>query len=145
GGGDSGKGAVSKRPPTAMTERVVITGYGAVSPLGHDAASTWAGLVAGRTAIGPMVNQPTEPLIVKVAAEVRDFDPARHFEAKRLPLLDRFAQFAVVAAREAMAHSGLAVDEAGSLRVGVIVGSGAMGMHTLDDGYRRLFAEGNPR
>jgi len=128
-----------------MTERVVITGYGAVSPLGHDAASTWSGLLAGRSAIGRMVNQPTEPLVVKVAAEVRDFDPARHFEAKRLPLLDRFAQFALVAAREAIAHSGLAVDEAGSLRVGVVIGSGAMGMHTLDDGYRRLFAEDNPR
>jgi nodulation protein E len=128
-----------------MSQRVVITGYGAISPLGHDAASTWQGLVAGRSAIGPMVNQPTEPLLVRVAGEVRGFDPAAHFEAKRLPLLDRFSQFALLAAREAMAHSGLAVDEAGSLRTGVVVGSGAMGMHTLDDGYRRLFEAGNPR
>ncbi|MEA2783521.1 MAG: nodulation protein [Rhodospirillaceae bacterium] len=128
-----------------MTRRVVITGYGAVSPLGHNAADTWAGLCAGRSAIGPIVNQPTDRMIVKVAGEVRGFDPTAHFDSKRLPLLDRFSQFALLAAREALKMSGLSVDETNTTRIGVVVGSGAMGMHTLEDGYRRLYEEGNWR
>ena len=128
-----------------MNRRVVITGYGAVSPLGHTSAETWAGLAAGRSAIGPVVNQPSEPLLIKIAGEVRGFDPLAHLDPKRLPLFDRFSQFALVAAKEAMAMSGFAVGEENSARVGVVVGSGAMGMSTIDEGYRRLFIEGNPR
>ncbi len=128
-----------------MTRRVVITGYGAISPLGHTAAETWAGLAAGRTGIGPIVNVPSEPLIVKIAGEVRDFDPAAHLDPKRLPLLDRFSQFALVAAKEAIEISGLRASAENSARIGVVVGSGAMGMNTIEDGYRRMFLEGMTR
>ena len=87
--------------------RVAITGMGAICALGHDATSTWAAMREGRSGVGPIANIPTELLNVKIAAEVRGFDPAAHFDSKKLPLLDRVSQFALVAAREAVAQSGL--------------------------------------
>src|SRR5512139_4062818 len=87
--------------------RVVITGLGVVSPLGHNVADMAASLRAGRGAIGPISNMPTESLIIKIGAEIRGFDPNVHFTDKQLPMLDRCSQLALVAAREAVAQSGL--------------------------------------
>src|SRR5512144_3202277 len=87
--------------------RVVITGMGAVTPLGADAPATWTSLREGRSAIGPITTLPRESLRFGIAAEVRDFDPLAHFDEKRLILLDRVSQFALVAAREAIAMSGV--------------------------------------
>ena len=87
--------------------RVVITGMGAISALGHDARSTWNGMREGRSGIGPIVNIATELTNVKIAAEVRGYEADKHFDSKRLQFLDRVAQFALIAAREAIAQSGL--------------------------------------
>src|SRR5258706_15987049 len=87
--------------------RVAITGMGAISALGHDAGKNWNAMREGRSAIGPIANIPTELLNIKIAAEVRGYDPAAHFDSKRLVFLDRDAQFALIAAREAVAQSGL--------------------------------------
>ncbi|MGH8123050.1 MAG: beta-ketoacyl synthase N-terminal-like domain-containing protein, partial [Rudaea sp.] len=81
--------------------RVVVTGMGVISALGHSAAANWEALRAGHAGIGPIANIPTDLLNIKIAAEVRGFDPAAYFEHKRLPLLDRVSQLALVAAREA--------------------------------------------
>src|SRR5258708_26631611 len=103
--------------------RVVITGMGVISPLGADLAQTWAALREGRSAIGPMQLIDTTPMRFKNGAEGRGYDPEKHFEAGKANMLDRFAQFAVVAAREALAHAGLAITPASSQRTAVITRS----------------------
>ncbi|HMM57147.1 MAG: beta-ketoacyl-[acyl-carrier-protein] synthase family protein [Xanthomonadales bacterium PRO7] len=126
--------------------RVAITGMGAITALGHDAASTWAAMREGRSGIGPIANIPTDLLNVKIAAEVRGFDPATHIDTKKLPLLDRVSQFALVAAREAVAQSGLdfRVDNRGE-RSACIIGSGIGGEGSHNEQSRRFYAENNPR
>lgn len=126
--------------------RVVITGMGAVSPLGHSASETWNAMREGRVAIGPIENIPREGLRYGIAAEVRGFEPARHFDEKKLVQYDRFTQFALVAAREAVAQSGIDFG-AGELAdsTAVIVGTGIGGEGTHDDASRRLYGEGNTR
>jgi len=126
--------------------RVVITGQGAVTPLGADAAATWQALAAGRCAIAPLQSVPREGLRAGNAAEVRDFDPLRHFDEKRLVLLDRVSQFALVAAREAVVEAGLEFRTSGmGARAGCIIGTGAGGELTHDAASQRLYGEGNPR
>jgi nodulation protein E len=124
--------------------RVVITGLGIISPLGNDAASMAAALRAGQTAIGPLTVTRTEGLAVKIAAEVNNFDPAALFDDKKLPLLDRCSQFALVAAREAMAQSGLDLRGLGA-RAATILGVGVGGINTLDECFHRVYAEGAKR
>jgi nodulation protein E len=126
--------------------RVVITGMGAVTPLGHTAAASWNAMREGRSGIGPITSLPRESLRYGIAAEVRDFDPLQHFDEKRLILLDRVSQFALVAAREAVAQSGIdfAADGIGE-NTAVIIGSGVGGEQTHDAASRRLYAENNPR
>jgi nodulation protein E len=122
--------------------RVAITGIGAVTALGHDLASLWAGVIRGASGIRPIANIPTGRLIVSHAAEVIDFDPAAHFEPRRLPMLDRTSQLALVAAREAMA--GIEVDRVDSSRAGVILGA-AIGQETFDSSYKALYGENAKR
>ena len=126
--------------------RVAITGQGAVTPLGLNATDTWNALAAGRCAITPLQLGPRESLRAVNAAEVRDFDPLQHFDEKRLVLLDRVSQFALVAAREAIAQAGLEFRASGlGARAGCVIGTGAGGEQTHDAASRRLYAEGNPR
>jgi nodulation protein E len=126
--------------------RVVITGMGCISALGHNATACWEAMREGRSAIGPIVNVPTELLLIRIAAEVRGYDPLAHFDEKRLTLLDRVTQFALIAAQEAVQQSGLAFDRQGlAERTAVIIGSGVGGQNTLDDSYARLYRERNPR
>ncbi len=125
--------------------RVVITGMGVISPLGADLAQTWAALREGRSAIGPMQLIDTTPMRFKNAAEVRGYDPAKHFEPGKADMLDRFAQFAVVAAREALAHSGLAITPTSSLRTAVITGSCIGGQTSTDQSYVALYQKKSNR
>jgi len=127
-------------------QRVVITGMGAVSALGHTAKETWAALREGRSGIGPITSLPRESLRFGIAAEVRDFDPLKHFDEKRVILLDRVSQFALVAAREAIAQSGIDFrhEDLGD-NTAVIVGTGVGGENTNDEASRRLYADNNPR
>lgn len=126
--------------------RVVITGAGAICALGHDAPTIWAGMRDGRSAIAPLAGFENEDMRVKVAAQVRDFDPAAHFDSRKLALLDRVSQFALLAAREAVAQSGLDFAQ-GDLhrRSACVVGTGSGGEVTSDECSRRLYGEGNPR
>jgi nodulation protein E len=119
---------------------------GAICALGHDATSTWAAMREGRVGIGPIENIPTELLNIKIAAEVRGFDPATHFDAKKLSLLDRVSQFALVAAREAVAQSGLEFRASGlGERTACIVGTGIGGENSHNEQSRRFFGDKNPR
>ena len=122
-----------------MRRRVVVTGIGAVTPLGPDAPSTWAAMREGRSAIGPVRTIPTDGLRCAVAAEIPDFDPAARIDVRRLGYMDRFTQFAVFAATEALDAAGLR----GALgaRAGVVIGAGTGGAVATEEGYRRLFVE----
>ena len=121
--------------------RVAVTGMGSISALGHNTAVMAEGLRRGRTAIGPLSTMPTDALQIKIGGEVVGFDPLQHFTDKQLGLLDRNAQLALVAAREAARQSGLDFRGKLSTRTAAIIGSGVGGMGTLDDSFRRLYLE----
>jgi nodulation protein E len=123
-------------------QRVVVTGLGAVSPLGHTVGSYWDNLKVGKSGLGPVTLTPAnDELTQKVAAEVKDFDPLEHFDERHLATLDRVSQFAIVAAREAIAQSGIAFDMPLSVRTATIVGTGVGGQTTHDDSFRRVYVE----
>jgi nodulation protein E len=123
-----------------MTEprRVAITGVGAITALGPDLPSLWSGVTQATCGIRPIANIPTDRLLVSHAAEIAGFDPAAHFQDRRLPMLDRTSQLALVAAREAMAASGLAIGD--PARAGAILGA-AIGQETFDTSYMALYGE----
>ena len=126
--------------------RVVVTGMGSISALGHTAAAQWSAMREGRSGIGPISNIPTDLLNVKIAAEVRGYDPLTHFDSKRIILLDRVSQFALVATREAVAQSGLDFRQEGrGGRTACIVGTGIGGENTHDEQSRRFYGDRNPR
>jgi nodulation protein E len=126
--------------------RVAITGMGAINALGHDAAATWSAMREGRPAIGPIANIATDLLLVKIAAEVRDYDPLKHFDSKRLILLDRVSQFALIAAREAIAQAGLEFRASGlGERTACIIGTGIGGENSHNEQSSRFYGDKNPR
>ena len=127
-------------------QRVVVTGLGAVSPLGHSVGSYWDNLKAGKSGLGPVTLTPAnDELTQKVAAEVKDFEPLKHFDERRIATLDRVSQFAIVAAREAIAQSGIAFDMPLSVRTATIVGTGVGGQTTHDDSFRRVYVDKRSR
>ncbi len=125
------------------SHRVVVTGAGAVSALGCDSETFWQALVAGRSGIGPIcasLNRvEAAPLRVQNVAEVRDYNPESHFEARELSFMDRFAQFAVLAAREAIAQSGIEWTPGLQARTAVVTGSCMGGRGAEENGYWELF------
>jgi len=126
--------------------RVVITGLGAVTPIGNTAAAYWEGLTKGASGLGPITaTADADQLLQKVAAEVKGFEPLKHFEERQLSTLDRVSQFAVVAAREAIAQSGLTFDMPLSVRTAAIIGTGVGGQTTHDDNFRRIYRENKTR
>ncbi|MGZ9057722.1 MAG: beta-ketoacyl-[acyl-carrier-protein] synthase family protein [Burkholderiaceae bacterium] len=127
--------------------RVAVTGLGVVSALGNDVASLWPALVGGECGIRPISNIATDRLLARTAAEVLGFDAAAHFDSRRLPMLDRTSQFALVAARQAVheaAPDGIAVLGLDPCRAGVIFGAG-LGVHTIDSSYQTFYGEGSNR
>lgn len=126
-----------------MSRRVVITGLGSISSLGHDTNDFWTELSNGRPSIGPLLNIPTDRLTVKVGAEVVDFNPEEYITPKELSLFDRFSQFAFVASKEAIADSGLSQDELGS--AAVVLGTCLGAEHTYEESYCELFEKGKAR
>ena len=125
--------------------RVVVTGIGVVSAVGNNTAGFWNALSSGRSGIGPITKVDTAELRFKNAAEVRGFDAAEHFEDKALLWLDPFSHFGIVAAREAVADSGIEFTDALSGRTGVITGSCLGGKETEDKLYFDLYGEKKSR
>ncbi len=125
--------------------RVVITGMGCVSALGISATATWAAMRQGRSGIGPLTGLDDKTLRTAVAAQAKGFVASQHFDEKRLVLLDPVSQFALVAAREAVAQSGLSFEGESAERTAVIIGTGIGGASTQDQMAKRLYGEGNPR
>lgn len=111
--------------------RVVVTGLGAITPLGNNVPALWEALAEGRSGVGPITQFDASDLATRIAAEVRDFDPKEHFGHKEARRLDRFMQFAVVAVEEAIADAGLVINEGNSEQIGVVIGTGIGGISTL--------------
>ncbi|MBX6370840.1 MAG: beta-ketoacyl-ACP synthase II [Acidothermus sp.] len=125
---------------TNVIDRVVVTGIGAVTPVGLGREETWDALCAGKSGVGEITAFDASNLPVRIAAEVRGFDPTAHLDAKRLRRTARFAQFAVVAAREAVTDAGLRLDDTDRERVGVVVNAAVAGFDTIEDATRRIVA-----
>jgi len=129
-----------------VTRRVAITGLGVVSPLGNDAATTWEGLVAGRSGAGPITKFDPAKLRVRFACEVKGFDPLQYIEKKEARRYDLFAQFSMGASVQAISDSCL--EKTGTLdpkRVGVIIGTGTGGIATFEDNMRAYVEKGPDR
>ncbi len=125
--------------------RVVITGHGAINALGLSAAETRASMREGRSGIGPLEFQDVERLSIAIGGQIRGYRPEDHFGRQELTLYDKFTQFALLAAREAMAQSGLEVDEALAEQAGVVLGTAGGGLQTQDENYRSVYEEGKNR
>ncbi|WP_307826011.1 beta-ketoacyl-ACP synthase II [Micromonospora humida] len=138
--GERSRGAMLGGDGEMMTDDVVITGIGAVTPLGLDRDSTWQALLAGKSGVGPVTAFDAGALPTRIAAEVRGFEPAEHFTGKQLRRMARFSQFAVVASREAVADAGLTVDAGNAARVGVVVNAAVAGFDTVEATVRGLLA-----
>jgi nodulation protein E len=123
----------------SLGRSVAVTGLGIVSPVGHDLESFWERVCAGDSAIGEITNISTERLGDIVAAEIKDFDPATVLEGSRFRTMDRFAQFAVAAARSAVADAKLDLSGELSNLVAVILGSATGGQTTVDSNYDALY------
>jgi len=126
--------------------RVVVTGMGAVTPIGLTADDMWAGMKAGKCGVSELGGFPLEDLKILIAAQIKDFDPKarlKHFQRDKLVMhADRFSWFAAAAADEAVRQSGLEFPIANPYRSACIVGSGAGGLVTYENSYRSLFLEG---
>ncbi|MEW6028766.1 MAG: beta-ketoacyl-ACP synthase II [Chloroflexota bacterium] len=114
-----------------MRKRVVVTGLGAVSPVGNTVEETWDALVAGKSGAAPITHFDAGAHKTKFAAEVKGFDAAPMFGARETRKMDRFTQFAMAATKEAMQQAGLSIDETNRDRVGILIGSGIGGISTL--------------
>ncbi|MBN1318067.1 MAG: beta-ketoacyl-ACP synthase II [Anaerolineales bacterium] len=128
-----------------MNRQVVITGLGTISPLGQDVQTTWEGLVAGRSAIGPITAFDCSDLRVQIAAEVGDFDPAGRFGVKEARRMDRYTQLALAAAEEAVEQAQLTATGESASRIGVVIGSGIGGIGTIYDTDRQIREQGPRR
>jgi nodulation protein E len=119
--------------------RVVVTGMGAVTPIGLDVEEMWASMQAGRCGVKPVENWPLDDLYIKIAGEIRDFDPVKHVKSRKIQYGDRYSWFAGKAADEAWTQSGLANPYPEPYRAASIIGSGAGGFSTIESAYRDLF------
>jgi beta-ketoacyl-acyl-carrier-protein synthase II len=128
-----------------MQDRIVITGMGTVNPLGLNVKETWQNLITGVSGVAPITLFDSSPLQVHIAAEVKNFKPENFMDAKEVRRRDRFEQFAVAAAKEALAQSGLQVTEANAPRIGVIISSAIGGLQSLQDAILTNHAEGPRR
>jgi nodulation protein E len=125
--------------------RVVITGLGAVSSVGQSTRNYWDSLITGRSGFAPPTLGTAAQATSKLVGEVKSFDPAAHFESSQILLLDRVSQFAVVAARQAVSQSGLALRGELAERTAAIIGTGSGGQTTVDESFHRLYAESAAR
>jgi len=125
--------------------RVVVTGIGAVTPLGNDAKTSWQQVVENKSGIDVITKVDKDQFPVKVAGEVKDFNPTDHIERREARRMDLFTQYAVAAAKMAVEDANLTIDESNADRVGVWIGSGIGGMDTYEEQTRRFIDKGYRR
>ena len=126
-------------------QRVVITGAGTINPLGHSVAETMEAMREGRCAIGPLQIRDIDRLSVQIGGQVRGYDEAEHFNRQQIALYDRFTQFTLLSARQAIAQAGLTFTGELADRAGVVLGTSGGGLTTQDENYRAVYEEGKNR
>jgi len=126
-------------------KRVVITGAGTINALGHNVADTMAAMAEGRCGIGPLDIRDVDRLSVKIGGQVRAYEEAAHFNRQQIALYDRFTQFALLAAGQAIDQSGLEFSGELAARSGVVLGTSGGGLSTQDENYRAVYEEGKNR
>ena len=126
-------------------KRVVITGAGTINALGHNVADTYAAMKEGKCGIGPMDVRDVDRLAIKIGGQVQGFEPENLFNRQQQALYDRFTQFALIAAREAVAQAGLEFSGELAAKSGVVLGTSGGGMQTLDENYRTVYEDGKNR
>jgi len=125
--------------------RVVITGAGTINALGANVPATLEAMREGRCGIGDLEFPDVDRLSIRIGAQVKSYDAETDFNRQQLALYDRFTQFTLIAAREAIAQSGLTFDDELSVRTGAVLGNSGGGMTTLDANYRSVYEEGKNR
>ncbi len=125
--------------------RVVVTGAGTVNALGASVPATLEAMREGRCGIGPLEIRDADRLAVQIGAQLRDYDETAHFNRQQIALYDRFTQFALLSAAEAVAQSGIAFEGELATRAGVIMGTSGGGLNTQDENYRAVYEEGKNR
>lgn len=128
-------------------KRVVVTGLGAITPLGNDVEATWNAALNGESGAGPITHFDCSKFKTQFACEVKNFDANAHFDRKKLRTLDLYAQYAIVAATQAVADAGLDGEQINKDRVGVIVAAGIGGLHTFEEeaGYYAVNEANGPK
>lgn len=128
-----------------MKTRVVVTGMGAITPIGNDVESFWNGLKEKKVGIGPITQFDTTEYKAKLAAEVKDFDPKNYMDPKAAKRMERFSQFAVAASKEALENSGIDMEQEDPYRVGVCLGSGIGSLQAMEREHSKLLEKGPGR
>nr|WP_288827203.1 beta-ketoacyl-ACP synthase II [uncultured Clostridium sp.] len=128
-----------------MNRRVVVTGMGAITPIGNDVESFWNGLKEKKVGIAPITQFDTTDFKATLAAEVKDFDPKNYMDIKAAKRMERFAQFAVAATKEALEMSGIDMEKEDPYRVGVSVGSGIGSLQAVEREHKKLLEKGPGR
>lgn len=128
-----------------MERRVVITGLGAITPIGNNVLELWEGIKNKKCGIDEITLFDTENFKVKLAAEVKNFNPEEHFDRRTAKRLDRFSHFALIAAREAMKDSEIDIEKIDKTRFGVAISSGIGGLRTIEDDTKVLIEKGPDR
>ncbi len=128
-----------------MDNRVVVTGYGAITPLGLSVEGTWQGLIAGKSGIGYITLFDATNFNVKIAAEVKDFDPLDYLDPTTARYTDRFSQFAAAASLQAIEKAKLSIDDKNKYDIGILIGSGIGGLSTLSRQLEILNTRGSTR
>jgi 3-oxoacyl-[acyl-carrier-protein] synthase II len=128
-----------------MSHRVVVTGMGVVSPIGLTVGTFWDALIGGRGGVGPITRFDASGMDVRIAAELKGFDPSLYMDAKDIKRADPFVQYAMAAAKQARSHAGLSDGSVDPNRFGVIIGSGIGGITTLEAQHTVLMTKGPGR
>ncbi|MDJ0687675.1 MAG: beta-ketoacyl-ACP synthase II [Xenococcaceae cyanobacterium MO_188.B32] len=123
-------------------KRVVITGLGAITPIGNNLSEYWEGLLNGRNGIAPITLFDASKHACRIAGEVKGFDPHNYFEKKEAKRMDRFTQFAVAASKQAIADAKFVIDDLNADRVGVLIGTGVGGLKVMEDQQEILLTKG---
>ena len=128
-----------------MSNRVFVTGLGAITPVGLNIVDTWDSLTSGKSGIGKITSFDAENYKTQIAAEITDFEPADYIEKKQIRRLDRFVQLAIGAALQAVDHSKLEINQSNSARIGVMIASGIGGIITISNQLEVLAEKGPNR
>jgi len=125
-----------------MKRRVVVTGYGLVTPCGNDVASTWAAMLGGVSGVDYIKKFDTEKYSVKIAAEVKNFDPLNFLEKKEARRMGAFTHFAIAASDEAIKHSGLKIDDSNAEMIGTYISSGIGDFWAIEREHDKMLEHG---